>query len=396
MKYFSALISFLRLLLSLDSEDSDDISWTYPGLDSKAQHLYNDYLRQIYASQEEEVSLPRLDVVYPSETSPRHVDVMGTTNPERLSLLDAFEGNEALLLTGPPGAGKTVALRQVIRRSAREAADGPLAYSGAESLFKKFSRAIWEEDPTGNQPPFPVYISPGKRSIFHRIGIELDSKGVGDSLPSEEWVFEALRQGLLFVAVDDAHRFDKDELEDLLRYSDRSPIMLVGRDTKQLRSLGLRRVRMAPLTNEQQEAILSEYLGDRATVALHALSDDNLRALASRPQTLCLLARTYAENEHFYSDKRSLFDQALNQRYNQLGIESEIDEIWCVKRFLDSLAFRMASGSDPYFISIPEARSNIDDTLSVLREDFGVSGLTVNSVLAHLPHLQNVRNYNGS
>ncbi len=392
MEYLKAFIAFLRLFVPLGTEDSDKTSWTYPGLDSRAQHLYNDYLRQIYTSHEDEASLPSLDIAYPSEkTSPRPGEVTDETRTERLPLLDAVEDNQALLLTGPPGAGKTVALRQVVRQAARQAADGPLAFSGAEGVFQKFSRLVGDADPTGNQPPFPVYVSPGDRSVYYRIAIELHSKGVGDSSPSKEWVFEALKEGLLFVAVDDAHRFDTDELKDLLRYSDRSPILLVGRDTKQLRSLSLQRVTMAPLTDDQQESILSEYLDDRVSVAHHALKNDELQALASRPQTLCLLAQTYAENEHFYSDKRTLFDEALKQRYKELGGESEIDELWCVRRFLNSLAFRMASGTTPYFMSIPKARGNIADTLSVLKKDFGVSGLTVNSVIDTLDERGHLR-----
>jgi len=361
-----------RLLDEIENirEATEEEEWFGRSVDEGPRSNYLRYLQEITARFEKSAGTVGLDVVSGREEvreDRRLVDSRQNGN-ERRKLPEVLNEHEALLLTGPPGSGKSHMVEQLLWRASVEAAAGPIAEKG-----------FLEE-----QPPIPAYVGPGRGDIFERIAHALHIDGLGDQPFSEEWIREALRGGILFVAIDDANRFGREELRDLLDYRGSSQIVLLSRDRSRIPTEGIQHYQVAPLTEEQAKAVIRPELGDDAeTFYYQTQRDRRLRALASRPQTLQLLASVRTVNSWIPDDRFGLYDQAFSVRHrNEEPTEDLTDEKWFKYRILGALALRAAKTKEAYSLTLPEARRSVTSARQLLEEEgYGVESTTTHRTL---------------
>jgi hypothetical protein len=136
-------------------EATEEEEWFGKLVDEGPRSNYLRYLREITARFEKSTGTVDLDVVSGQEEvreDRRLVDSTQNGN-ERRQLTEVLDEHEALLLTGPPGSGKSHMIEQLLWRRSVEAAAGPIAEKG-----------FLEE-----QSPIPAYVAPGRGDIFERI-----------------------------------------------------------------------------------------------------------------------------------------------------------------------------------------------------------------------------------
>jgi hypothetical protein len=315
---------------------------------------YLQYLQNIASRFEENAHSVALDVV-PGGKERRREAGSEEYAEERRKLRDVLEGREALLLTGPPGSGKSVMIEQHLWRMAIEAAAGPIGEKG----FCK------------GQTPIPIYVIPGRGDIFKRIAHALHRDGLGDQTFSEDWVRQALNSGNFFLAVDDANRFARNGLSDILDYRSSTQIVLVSRDRSNIPREATTHCHVAPLTEKQAKVVLRPALGEETNAFYHRTQhDERLRALARRPQTLLLLASSRTENLWIPQDRYGLYEKAFKSRHRkEEPREDLLDEAWFKRRLLRGLALDTAESSKSYVLPRPEAHKSVNHTFQRLGEE---------------------------
>ena len=265
-----------------------------------------------------------------------------------------------VLVTGPPGAGKSSLVGRLVRRAAFAAAAGPLAETGF----------------VDGQPPVPVVVRPGSGSFFDRIAHALHSGGLGGRPLTADWVREALAAGILWVIVDDAHRLDvMDSLADLLDYSAATDILILGRETPALLDMSLPRGRLARLSMDQQDAILRRHLEDpgRARSVLYDVHrEGETKALAERPQTLVLLASAIESQDYRLArDKRELFARAFERRVRSGPARTDgLADPVVVRRLLGAVALKaLRTSGSAYAFSAALARKEVGQVVAEMRKE---------------------------
>lgn len=317
---------------------------------------YLQYLQNIASRFEENAHSVALDVV-PGGRQRRREAGSEDYAEERRKLPDVLEGREALLLTGPPGSGKSVMIEQHLWRMAIEAGAGP----------------IGEEGFCEGQSPIPIYVTPGRGDIFKRIAHALHRDGLGDRTFSEEWVRQALSSGNFFLAVDDANRFARNGLSDILDYRGSTQIVLLSRSRSDIPREDTNSCHVAPLTEKQAKAVLRPVLGEESELFYYRTQEDKrLRALARRPQTLLLLASSRTEGNLFWipPDRFELYVRAFESRHQkEKPREDLLGEAWFKRRLLGGLALDTATSSGSYALPRPEAHKSINHTFQHLEEE---------------------------
>lgn len=353
---------------------TEEEEWFGKSVDEGPRSNYLRYLQKITDRFEESAGTVGLDVVSGQEevseeqVEDRRLVDSKQNGKERRKLPEILDEHRVLLLTGPPGSGKSHMVNQQLWRVSVEAAAGPIAEKG-----------FLEE-----QSPIPAYVAPGRGDIFERIAHALHIDGLGDQPFSEEWIREALWRGVLFLAIDDANRFGREELRDLLDYRGSSQIVLLSRDRSRIPTDGMQHYQVAPLTEEQAKTVIRPELGDDIETFYHQIQRDRrLRALASRPQTLQLLASVRTVNSWIPDDRFGLYDQAFSVRHRNEELTGDLtDEKWFKYRILGALALRAAKTEEAYSLTLPEARRSVTSARQLLEEEgYGVESTTTHRTL---------------
>lgn len=367
----------LRDELESIREAAEEEEWFGQSVDEGPRSNYLRYLQEIADRFEESAGMVALDVipgqkdVGPDQEEDRRLIDSEQNGDNRRELQEVLDHRDALLLTGPPGSGKSFMVEQLLWKVAIEAGAGPIADEG-------FSE---------EQSPIPVYVTPGRGDIFERIGHALHVDGLGDQPFSEEWIRQALQRGILLVAVDDANRFSREEIRDLLDYRSSSQVVLSTRDSSRIPREEIQHYQVGPLTEQQAKAVLGPELGEEAEVFYYRTQEDErLRALASRPQTLLLLASARTKNSWIPDDRFGLYDRAFNARHGEENRSGDLtDERWFKRRALGALALRAVETGEAYSLSLPEARRSVTHALQLLNEKgYGVDSTSTKQTLEAL------------
>jgi len=367
----------LRDELETIREATEEEEWFGHSVEKGPRSNYLRYLHQVAGGFEERAGTVTLDVVpgqkdvVPAQEKDWRVVDSEPNGSDRRKLTKTLEDPGALLLTGPPGSGKSHMIEQLLWKRAVEAAAGPIAKEG----FLE------------GQSPVPVYVTPGRGDVFERIAHALHIGGLGDRPFSEEWIREGLQRGVLFVALDDANRFSREELRDLLDYRDSSQVVLLSRDHSRIPKAGPQHYQVAPLTKEQAKAVLRPKLGGGAEAFFYRTQKDGrLRTLASRPQTLLILSSVRTENSWIPDDRFGLYDRAFRARHeNEEPGGNPIDEKWFKRRVLGALALDTVKLDESYSIPLPEARRSITRLLQAFEEEgYGIDSISTTAIIGRL------------
>ena len=333
---------------------TEEEEWFGESVGKDPRGNYLQYLQNIAGRFEENAHSVALDVV-PGGRQRRREAGSEEYAEKRRELPDVLEGREALLLTGPPGSGKSVMIEQHLWRMAIEAAAGPIG-----------ERGFCE-----GQSPIPIYVTPGRGDIFDRIAHALHRDGLGDRTFSEEWVRRALSTGNFFLAVDDANRFDRNGLSDILDYASDIQVVLLSRDRPQIPREAANHYHVAPLTESQAKSVLRPDLGEETEAFYHRTQrDERLRALAKNPQTLQLLASSRTENLWIPEDRFGLYEKAFTSRHRKEEPRRDLlDEAWFKRRLLGGLALDTATSSKSYTLPRPGAHKSVNRAFQRLEEE---------------------------
>lgn len=333
---------------------TEEEEWFGESVGKDPRSNYLQYLQNIADRFEEDTHSIALDVV-PGGKERRREAGSEEYAEKRRKLPEMLEEREALLLTGPPGSGKSVMIEQHLWRMAIEAAAGPIGEKGF----------------CEGQSPIPIYVTPGRGDIFDRIAHALHRDGLGDRTFSEEWVRRALSTGHFFLAIDDANRFARNGLSDILDYASDTQVILLSRDRPQIRREAANHYHVAPLTESQAKSVLRPDLGEETEAFYYQTQrDERLRALARKPQTLQLLASSRTENLWIPDDRFGLYEKAFKSRHRKEEPRGDLlDEAWFKRRLLGGVALDTATSSKSYTLPRPEAHKSINRAVQRLEEE---------------------------
>ena len=251
----------------------------------------------------------------------------GEVQTREAKSFDELAKEGSALVTGPPGSGKTSALKRLLLRLAEEA--------------RRDERA-----------PLPVYLEWEGGSFLEQIRRTLHRHGLCDSYDAldEAWVRDTLKRGELALLIDDVHHLTSDEatfhrsgLLDLLGYNSMR-CLLMSRDTGAHGRLGLPPYKPAPLNREEALQVLSLHSGeDDAHRMLYALwKDKPSRKLYGTPQMLRFAAEVYEPKSDVFRNKTLLFKRYLERRHKKEGtLSAEALPLDLKQGLLASLAYAL-------------------------------------------------------
>jgi HEAT repeat protein/energy-coupling factor transporter ATP-binding protein EcfA2 len=241
----------------------------------------------------------------------------------------ALEETGHVLLIGKPGSGKSTALQQLLRQTARQALEG--RHRAGTSCI-------------------PVLIelrgvSPQLDDVWSWIQAAFEAKGV----TVEVGVLKSQRLLLLFDGLNEATPAVLQALDQFLRYHNvaKMPVVCTTRQLGAGADLGIQKwLKMLPLSDGQMRQFVGQRFRDsprQAEVLLRQLGD-RLRELAETPLLLQMLCDVCAERGEIPANRGELFRREFRDRYARFKKASMLPNQDLVPDLLGHLAGTMMQG----------------------------------------------------
>jgi HEAT repeat protein/energy-coupling factor transporter ATP-binding protein EcfA2 len=240
----------------------------------------------------------------PKEQKAKQPDDRQEQKQEAVDVLEglgkyALEETGHVLLIGKPGSGKSTALQQLLRKTAKDALDG-LHRAGTSSI-----PVLIELRGVSPQPDVWLWI----KAAFEAKGVTVE---VG--------VLKSQKLLLLFDGLDEVAPAVLQALDQFLGYHNvaKMPVVCTTRQLGAGADLGIqKRLELLPLSEGQMRQFVAQRFRDepmQAEMLLRQLQD-RLRELAETPLLLQMLCDVCAERGEIPANRGELFKREFSQRY---------------------------------------------------------------------------------